>query len=437
MAESKYTINLSAPATLTATLGAGKINVNDYTLAVEEVENGVKLTLTRGSKTETVFIPDGAKGEKGDKGDKGDKGEQGPKGDPGSDANVTADNIEAALGYTPVKPTALDAKQDVLTDADKQAITKIGMTSGAAWASAEQSAGRARLGLNTLIAYVTPEMYTTSLDIADWTNAIQQAVNSGKKVVLTGEYRISAAIEIGSNTIIDGSNTATIIAKLNDTTGVNCFAISDGAHDVTIKNIKLTGVKTNASKAIVGNGSNYRLKFTGVTIDSFNYGMRFNYAWTCYFDKCLINNCSYCVNLNSSADGTVASFSFSFSNCIFTNSNYGIQATSASTNMCVSACTFATCVRCFDASSTIELNIFSCGFEEYTNIIVARGSGILNFVGGHVWLTNDVTEDFAITSAKTTCVGVNFREGFKASGVAPVCINCLNEPTNSKTVVLN
>lgn len=58
MAESKYTINLSAPATLTATLGAGKINVNDYTLAVEEVENGVKLTLTRGSKTETVFIPD-------------------------------------------------------------------------------------------------------------------------------------------------------------------------------------------------------------------------------------------------------------------------------------------------------------------------------------------------------------------------------------------
>ena len=64
---SKYTINLSAPATLTATLGAGKINVNDYTLAVEEAENGVKLTLTRGSKTETVFIPNGAKGDKGEK----------------------------------------------------------------------------------------------------------------------------------------------------------------------------------------------------------------------------------------------------------------------------------------------------------------------------------------------------------------------------------
>lgn len=61
---------------------------------------------------------DGAPGEKGDKGDKGDPGvqgpqgekgpkgdpgEQGPKGNPGSDASVTAENIEAALGYAPVK----------------------------------------------------------------------------------------------------------------------------------------------------------------------------------------------------------------------------------------------------------------------------------------------------------------------------------------------
>lgn len=36
-------------------------------------------------------------------GPKGDPGEQGPKGNPGSDASVTAENIEAALGYAPVK----------------------------------------------------------------------------------------------------------------------------------------------------------------------------------------------------------------------------------------------------------------------------------------------------------------------------------------------
>lgn len=36
-------------------------------------------------------------------GPKGDTGATGPQGKPGSDASVTADNIQAALGYTPVK----------------------------------------------------------------------------------------------------------------------------------------------------------------------------------------------------------------------------------------------------------------------------------------------------------------------------------------------
>lgn len=105
----------------------------------------------------------GAKGDKGDPGVKGDKGdpgekgatgspgpqgEQGPKGDPGSDANVTAANIETALGYVPVTPSALAAKQDALTDADRQSITKTGMTTGAAWTSAEQKAARSRMGLD-------------------------------------------------------------------------------------------------------------------------------------------------------------------------------------------------------------------------------------------------------------------------------------------------
>lgn len=44
-----------------------------------------------------------SRGAAGAKGDKGDKGGKGDKGDPGSDADVTADNIKAALGYTPVK----------------------------------------------------------------------------------------------------------------------------------------------------------------------------------------------------------------------------------------------------------------------------------------------------------------------------------------------
>ena len=95
----------------------------------------------------------GDKGDKGDpgargyKGDKGDKGDPGAPGKDGSDATVTAENIEAALGYAPVTPSDLAAKQDVLTDADKQSITKIGMTTGAAWTSVEQKAARERMGI--------------------------------------------------------------------------------------------------------------------------------------------------------------------------------------------------------------------------------------------------------------------------------------------------
>lgn len=91
---------------------------------------------------------DGKDGAPGAKGDKGDPGGQGPKGDPGSDASVTAENIQSALGYVPVTPSALAAKQDALTDADRQSITKTGMTTGAAWTSAEQKAARDKMGVD-------------------------------------------------------------------------------------------------------------------------------------------------------------------------------------------------------------------------------------------------------------------------------------------------
>lgn len=45
----------------------------------------------------------GPAGKNGEQGPKGDTGATGPQGAPGSDASVTAENIQAALGYTPVK----------------------------------------------------------------------------------------------------------------------------------------------------------------------------------------------------------------------------------------------------------------------------------------------------------------------------------------------
>lgn len=41
---------------------------------------------------------------RGDKGERGEQGIPGPQGEPGSDADVTAENIQSALGYTPAKP---------------------------------------------------------------------------------------------------------------------------------------------------------------------------------------------------------------------------------------------------------------------------------------------------------------------------------------------
>ena len=57
----------------------------------------------------------GAQGEKGETGAKGDKGDKGDKGADGSDATVTAQNIEAALGYAPVKDVQV-AGTSVMTD---------------------------------------------------------------------------------------------------------------------------------------------------------------------------------------------------------------------------------------------------------------------------------------------------------------------------------
>nr|DAI48647.1 MAG TPA: nucleoid-associated protein [Bacteriophage sp.] len=52
----------------------------------------------------------GKDGKDGAPGQKGDTGATGPQGAPGSDASVTAENIQAALGYTPVKDVQMDGE---------------------------------------------------------------------------------------------------------------------------------------------------------------------------------------------------------------------------------------------------------------------------------------------------------------------------------------
>lgn len=67
------------------------------------------IAITDASGVHTAGIKDGSKGDKGDKGDPGAPGKD------GSDATVTAQNIEAALGYAPVKDVQV-AGTSVMTD---------------------------------------------------------------------------------------------------------------------------------------------------------------------------------------------------------------------------------------------------------------------------------------------------------------------------------
>lgn len=98
-------------------------NVQNMKADAESVAYGEPASAEYDGKTGTMHfgIPegrpgrDGTDGAPGAKGDKGDPGGQGPKGDPGSDASVTVENIEAALGYAPVKDVQV-AGTSVLTD---------------------------------------------------------------------------------------------------------------------------------------------------------------------------------------------------------------------------------------------------------------------------------------------------------------------------------
>lgn len=89
------------PGTPGAPGTAATISVGKVTTGAAGTDASVSNSGTLNTAVFDFTIPQGAKGEKGD------KGNTGPAGPAGSDASVTAANIAAALGYTPVKPDDL------------------------------------------------------------------------------------------------------------------------------------------------------------------------------------------------------------------------------------------------------------------------------------------------------------------------------------------
>ena len=141
----------------------------------------------------------GPAGKDGEQGPKGDTGATGPQGVPGSDANVTADNIQAALGYTPVKDVQV-AGTSVLADgiANVPIATKKsnGVMRPDFYGVGVSSAGILYVQ-NTTGTNITKRMSSAPLTAYNLDYAVKAAMCDGKGAAWTDEERLAALLRLG------------------------------------------------------------------------------------------------------------------------------------------------------------------------------------------------------------------------------------------------
>lgn len=103
-------------------IGAGKAILNDYTLGVEDIDGGHRLTITRGSEVQTLDVMDGKNGIDGKDGAPGSDGRDGIDGKDGAPGAVQTVNGEAPdeSGNVQVSglPDGAEANMQLVTDAD-------------------------------------------------------------------------------------------------------------------------------------------------------------------------------------------------------------------------------------------------------------------------------------------------------------------------------
>lgn len=103
-------------------IGAGKAILNDYTLGVEDIDGGHRLTITRGSEVQTMDVLDGKNGADGKDGAPGADGRDGIDGKDGAPGAVQTVNGEAPdeNGNVQVSglPDGASANQQLATDSE-------------------------------------------------------------------------------------------------------------------------------------------------------------------------------------------------------------------------------------------------------------------------------------------------------------------------------
>lgn len=176
-------------------------NVQNMKADAESVAYGEPATAEYDGKTRTMHfgIPEGRPGRDGTD---GKDGAPGAKGDPGSDANVTAENIEAALGYAPVKDVQV-AGTSVMTDG--VANVPIASATGAGVVSILNPVdsgiwndnGSLRVSFATDAEISTRFGFRKTIVCANLDTAVKAAMCDGKGAAWTDTERLAALLRLG------------------------------------------------------------------------------------------------------------------------------------------------------------------------------------------------------------------------------------------------
>ena len=123
--------------------------------------------------------------------------------------------------------------------------------------------------------FVTPEMYGAVGDgVADDTDAVQDAINSGKKVYLTRMYLITSSLIISSNTLIEGNKTTspnTTLFNLKFANNVKaCVIFNANNLQCQFKNVSFLGTNNENQGLFISRFAKNTIKLENCFVSSFD-----------------------------------------------------------------------------------------------------------------------------------------------------------------------